>query len=175
VIGIVRGHGGALEVDSTPGRGTTFRAWFPACDAPAPVVNEVSTERVSGDGRGVLVVDDEEVVRQTAADLLDAYGFSVMIAADGQEALQLVSDDPDAVDVVLLDWSMPGMSGADVFEAFRTRWPEIPIVLCSAYDLHHELEGLWPRGLAAFVRKPWFGRQLAEVLRARARLAPNWA
>ncbi len=167
VIGVVRGHGGALEVEDAPGGGAMFRVWLPSCEAEdleAPDV--ISSDPGQGGGR-VLIVDDEEILRQTAVDLLEGYGFQAVAAADGHEALGLLAAEAGRFDIVLLDWSMPGMSGADVFGALRDRWPELPVVLCSAYDLHEELDALWPRGLAAFVRKPYTGRELARVLQAR--------
>jgi len=169
VIGVVRGHGGALEVETPSTGGTVFRAWFPACDATHAPALESSVVESSEPGGTVLVVDDEEIVRQTAADLLEAHGFNTLVAADGQEGLSVVASDPSGVDVVLLDWSMPGLAGSEVFEAMRRRWPEIPVVLCSAYDLRDELDGLWAQGLAAFVRKPWTGRELSRVLRTHQR------
>src|SRR5262249_30193476 len=106
VLGIVRAHKGALKVYSKPGQGSTFKVLFPASQNPIPRQAPPSFRELVGSGT-VMVVDDEETVRQTARHTLERFGYRVVTASDGVAALDLFSRDPAAVTLVLLDLTMP--------------------------------------------------------------------
>ena len=126
VLGIVRGHKGAIKVYSTVGQGTTFKVLFPASDhqalKPTP---QVVTER-SVQGETVLVVDDEQIVRRSAKAMLERYGYSVVVAENGKEAVELYRVLADKIDLVLLDMTMPVMGGEETFRQHEDHPPRRP-------------------------------------------------
>jgi len=127
VLGIVRAHGGGLRLISAVGHGATFVILWPAA-ASAP--NRAPTPPPTLERhRTVLVIDDEDLVRDVVARMIEDLGYSAVTARDGQSALELLDTRP--VDAVLVDMTMPRMSGADLIPALRARLPGVPVVLCS--------------------------------------------
>jgi two-component system, cell cycle sensor histidine kinase and response regulator CckA len=127
VLGIVRAHGGGMRLVSEEGRGATFVILWPAVVSSldrAPTPPPVESMR-----RTVLVVDDEDLVRDVLARMIEDLGYTAVSARDGQSALELVARQP--VDAVLVDMTMPRMSGTDVIAALRVKLPGVPVVLCS--------------------------------------------
>ncbi len=164
--GIVRAHHGALDVDSAPQRGTRIRAWLPVdpeASAPAPPPAD-SVEKVAEGGR-ILVVDDEQLVRRTVRRLLEKSGYEVTEASDGVEALERFRAAPDAFDLVLLDLSMPRMSGDETFEALRRIRGDLPVVLSSGYAAVDEFDRLLRQPHVRFASKPYDLRELLAALR----------
>ena len=162
VLGIVHGHGGAIRVYSEPGRGTTFRILLPLSDS-APVVAAEDDADWHGAGT-ILVVDDDPGVRRVACRLLEAFGLRVRTAESGLEAINVVADEPDAFDAILLDLTMPEMSGPDVFERLQELRPGMPVVMMSGYhedELRAELD---PR-ISGFIQKPFTPADLARRMR----------
>ena len=166
VLGIVRGHKGALKVSSQPGQGTTFRILLPAQNgAPAP------RETVNGSARDfqghglVLVVDDEEGVRALARNVLERAGFSVIAAANGREALELYRRHGREIRLVLLDMTMPQLDGEACFLALRDLDATAKIVLSSGYSEQEVLAHFVGRGLAGFVQKPYRAADLLGKIR----------
>jgi two-component system cell cycle sensor histidine kinase/response regulator CckA len=152
VMGIVRGHGGAIEVTSNEGLGTTVRIWFPqASDESAPA----GVGRVPAEGRRILVVDDEAGVRSVARRCLRRGGYEVIEARDGLEALD-VFEEHENIDLVLLDLTMPRLDGMKTLSRLRARQPDLRVVLSSGFSEHEVTEQL---GLlqqqALFLPKPW--------------------
>ena len=167
VVGIVRGHNGAMTVRSRPGMGTTFRLLFPAVNsAPVQIASKPEpVSQVTGHGT-VLVVDDEAPLRELAVAILEPMGFQVLTADDGQHGVEMYRDHRDKVVAVLLDMTMPRMNGADAFKALRKIDPEVRVILCSGYneqDMDPELVG---QGLAGFVQKPFSPGQLRGAVQA---------
>ena len=156
VLGIVRGHKGALKVSSEVGRGTTFRVLLPA-EAVRHMPVEATPPR-AGDFRGgglILVVDDEESVRALATHILQRAGFEVVTASNGREAVEVYARRQRDVRLVLLDMTMPHMDGEATFRALRELDPEAQIVVSSGYSKQEVAAQFAGKGLAGFVQKPY--------------------
>lgn len=151
VLGIVRGHGGALEVETELGVGTTCRALFPVSEGALP---EVERSKAAGPlpALRVLVVDDEPMVRKTTAILLSTDGHEVLEARDGDIALEVFrSSQP--IDLVIIDATMPRMGGVEVIAELRRLDPALPIILVSGYS--ETLAAGIEQGRVSFLQKPY--------------------
>jgi PAS domain S-box-containing protein len=167
VYGIVHNHGGGVRVDSTPGRGTTFEIYLPRVAAPAPTSGEAAPSSpeptVRGSGR-ILVVDDEEVVRQATVAFLEDLGYQVATADDGQSAVEHYAVHGGEIDLVLLDLVMPRMGGRECFRALKALDPAVRAVLCSGYGFNIAAQELLDEGVLEFLPKPYALGSLSEVV-----------
>jgi CheY-like chemotaxis protein len=165
-LGIVRGHKGAIKVYSTEGQGTTFKVLFPASEQQATrAVPQVATERTA-QGETVLVVDDEQIVRRSAKAMLERYGYSVVVAENGKEAVELYRVLADKINLVLLDMTMPILSGEETFRQLKTIRPDIQVILSSGYNEVEAVRRFTGKGLAGFLQKPYSALTLAAKVRA---------
>jgi CheY-like chemotaxis protein len=169
VLGIVRAHKGAFLVDSVPGAGTTIRVLFPAMAdrtaEPAPVSeSDNGPEQRIGRSLRVLVVDDEEMIRDISAAMLAELGFEALTAAGGEEALALFQENGGSIDIVLLDQIMPGMDGVSVFKELRRLRPDITVLLASGFSHQEVAERFKGLGLNGFIPKPYTLKSLATEL-----------
>ncbi len=165
VLGIVRGHKGAISVESTPGRGTTFTVSFPASNRSASIPGQ-ATETSAWKGSGtVLVVDDEEIVLSIACRMIERYGFSVLTASHGREALEIYKQHKNDIACVLLDLTMPQMDGEETFMELRRLSPDVRVIMSSGYNEQEVTQRFTGQGLAGFIQKPYQLHEMAEVLR----------
>ncbi len=168
VLGIIRGHRGAVKIDSAPGQGSTFTVLFPAAPPePAPRLGSAQrrTESVPArrsDRGTVLVVDDDESVRRVAQDMLAALGFDVLTAGDGQEGVEVFRRRAREIELVLLDLSMPRMSGEEAFREIREEAPGARVILASGYDETESTRLFAGQGLSGFIQKPYRLTNLEE-------------
>lgn len=163
VLGIVRGHKGGLQVSSETGNGTTFRLFFPAAQAtavPIPAPTKVSTAPLQA---FVLVIDDETMVREAVADILGLRNIQVIQAEDGQAGLQAFQAHQDKIQLVLLDLSMPGLSGEETCVALRQINPRVKIILSSGYSQSEISERHADLDVTAFLQKPYSAEALLKM------------
>ncbi len=165
VSGIIRSHRGAIKVYSARGKGSTFKVLLPVGGAGA----ERDAAREPGDLAGtgvVLVVDDEPVVRQTAKSALQRYGYTVLLAEDGQSAIDLFREMSGRVNLVLLDMTMPGITGEETLRQLQLIRTGVQVVLSSGYNEVEAVHRFAGKGLAGFIQKPYTAAQLAEKIKA---------
>jgi two-component system cell cycle sensor histidine kinase/response regulator CckA len=164
VLGIVRGHRGALRVYSTPGQGTTFKVLFPATEkvsAKPPSAIESAGQRGSGT---ILVVDDEDVVRKLAKNALERAGYTVLLAESGEAAIDLFNAADEQVSLVLLDMTMPGLNGYETFLQLKRVRPTVKVLLSSGYNELETTRRFSGQGLAGFIQKPYTAGTLSKTV-----------
>lgn len=167
ILGIINSHGGAIQLESRTGEGTTFTVYF-----PLPGVEEAVTDQLPGEdavaeggvGATVLLVDDEHAMRVVGAAMLRSMGYTPLLAGEGTAALEEMDSHPERIDLVILDVNMPGMGGIATYHELRSRYPQLPIIMISGYAV----EGLPPDILAdtlvAAIQKPFKPEQLQNVI-----------
>jgi two-component system, cell cycle sensor histidine kinase and response regulator CckA len=164
VLGIVRGHGGALQVGSERGTGTSFRVAFPQTEQAMQSDQSQMPSTGQADGKTILLIDDEEVVRDVFAETLTDAGWNVLTAGDGESGIRMFNDHPGTVGLVVLDLSMPGMDGAETLRRLRGMDPTVKVVLSSGYGEEEAMGRFEGLGLSGFLQKPYNWSRLKEIL-----------
>ncbi len=165
--GIVKGHGGYIDVFSGKGKGTTFEIYLPATNKEVEEEKELSGEFVEGRDT-VLLVDDEELVLDAGEQMLRRLGYEVLVAGSGQEALTLYEKNHDKIDMVLLDMVIPGMGGGETYDRMREIDPTVKVLLSSGYSIDGEATEILERGCDGFIQKPFdliaLSQEIREIL-----------
>jgi PAS domain S-box-containing protein len=165
VLGIVRGHRGAIKVYTELGKGTTFKVLFPVSHR-AEVRDEGSPVRGIYEGKGtVLLVDDDESVRAVGRKMLERIGFTVVTASDGAEAIARFRERADDIICAIVDLTMPHVDGAETFRELRRMRPGVRVILSSGYNEQDVTQRFVGKGLAGFIQKPYQLSTLVSVLK----------
>jgi signal transduction histidine kinase/ABC-type amino acid transport substrate-binding protein/ActR/RegA family two-component response regulator len=163
-LGILRGHHAGLKIYSEQGRGSTFKVLFPSAGSAPEQKSPPQVSQASLEGLRVLLVDDEAILRESTTEALRTLGVKVTLAADGQEAVDLVAGNSGAFDLVFMDLTMPRMDGRRAFQEIQKICPGLPVVLTSGYNEQESIQDFIGRGLAGFLQKPYTLNALRETL-----------
>ncbi|MDQ6984464.1 MAG: response regulator, partial [Ghiorsea sp.] len=165
ILGIVRGHNGAIKVYSEENKGSTFKLLFPCSEEKAESLASPESRQIQFQSSGcVLVVDDEETIREVAESMLKDLGLTCLMAADGIEAIEVFKKNHATIDVVLLDMTMPRMGGEDTFSELCRIDPDVKVILSSGYTEQDATNRFTGKGLAGFLQKPYAPQLFAEKL-----------
>ena len=164
VYGIIKAHGGYIDVESQEGQGTAFYIYLPTTEEAIPQEEPQPHEAVPG-SETVMLVEDEEVVLEISQEILNTLGYHVLTARDGKEALEIFKSASQPIDMVVLDMIMPGMGGGETFDRLRELDPNIKVLLSSGYSLDGQANEILKRGCNGFIQKPFDIKQLSKKIR----------
>jgi len=162
--GIIKNHGGIINVYSQPGQGATFNIYLPASEK-AITRDKAPLADVSGGTETVLLVDDEEMIVDVGNEMLTALGYDVMIARNGKQAVTLYEENKNKIDMVILDLIMPDMGGGEVYDRLKEINPKVKVLLSSGYSIDGQANKILERGCDGFIQKPFSIREVSEKLR----------
>ncbi|HOW43840.1 MAG TPA: response regulator [Candidatus Aminicenantes bacterium] len=164
VYGVVKNHGGFVNVYSEPGQGSTFKIYLPLSGKPEAVESAPERELAGGDEE-ILVIDDEEAIRQVAADILGSYGYRVSLAADGAEGVALFRKNRRRTQMVLLDMVMPRQGGRETFLQLQEIDPQVRVLFSTGYSQNEKVNEIMALGVRGFIQKPYQVRDLLAKVR----------
>ncbi len=162
--GIIKGHGGYIDVESKKGKGTTFSIYLPASEKKVRKAVKTTEQLIKGTGT-VLLVDDEEVILKVGEELLETMGYRVLIARDGKEAVEIYRKNKDDIDIVLLDMVMPNMGGSEAYDRMKEINPKVKVLLSSGYSINGQATEILERGCDGFIQKPFSVKKLSRKIR----------
>ena len=164
VYGVIKGHGGYIDADSTEGHGATFSIHLAASEKKVQKAVRTADQFAKGTGT-VLLVDDEETVLEVSKGLLEAMGYQVLMAKDGKEAIEVYEKSRDDIDVVLLDMVMPKVGGGEAYDRMRQINPHVKVLLSSGFSIDGEASAILDRGCNGFIQKPFTVKELSEKIK----------
>jgi len=164
VYGIIKNHGGIINVYSIKGEGTTFTIYLPASEKKV-VEEEKVPERLVKGTETVLLVDDEDMIIDVGEEILKELGYKVLIARSGKEAIDIYRANRDKIDLVILDMIMPGVGGGETYDKMKEISHNIKVLLSSGYSINGQATKILERGCDGFIQKPFNMRQLSQKVR----------
>jgi two-component system cell cycle sensor histidine kinase/response regulator CckA len=166
VYGIIKGHGGYILCNSTPGKGTSFMIYFPVVKKSIDMNKVVVAEPVQkGSNENILFIEDDETTREVVEELLKQSGYSVFTASDCDEAIKLYSENMEKIDLVISDLIMPGMGGKKLVETMLTINPLAKIIVASGYNVQESAVSAREWGAKDFISKPYEISRMLKVLK----------
>ncbi|MCK4987575.1 MAG: response regulator, partial [Desulfobacterales bacterium] len=164
VYGIIKSHGGYINVYSETDLGTTFTIYLPASGREVPQEKSEPIPTVSKGTGTILLIDDEEMIIKVAEELLQELGYKVLTARSGQDAIKLYKKNAAKIDLVIMDMIMPGMGGGETFDHLKEINPDIKVLLSSGYSINGQASEILKRGCDGFIQKPFNINQLSEKI-----------
>jgi PAS domain S-box-containing protein len=164
VYGIIKGHGGYIDVESKKGQGTIFSIYLPASEKSIQKTSKIP-QRILKGNENILLVDDEDLVINVGAQLLEKLGYTVLQAHGGREAVKIFTDANHSIDMVILDMVMPDMGGSEVFDRIKGIDPNVKVLLSSGYSIDGEAAEILKRGCEGFIQKPFSMEDLSRKIR----------
>ena len=164
VYGIIKNHGGFINVYSEKGHGTTFNIYLPASEKEV-IEEKKSTGDILRGSETVLFVDDEDMIIEVAEELLEQLGYKVLTARSGKEAIEIYEENKERIYIVILDMVMPDMSGGETYDRLKEINPDIKVLLASGYSLNGAATEILDRGCNGFIQKPVKMGALSQKLR----------
>ncbi len=161
--GIIKNHGGFINVYSEKGQGTTFNIYLPASKKDSIKETKPSKEVLKGE-ETVLLVDDEEMIIDVGRQLLEKMGYTVLIAKSGKQAIAIYKKNKNTIDLVILDMIMPEMNGSDVYDKLKEINPGIKVLLSSGYSINGQATDILERGCNGFIQKPFDMKDLFKKI-----------
>jgi len=165
VYGIVKQHGGYIDLKSQIGEGTQFDIYLPSLvDAPEKSIPEQIPARLNGEGKAVLLVEDDPATRKALDAMLSVHNYRVLAAENGARALELLEKESDTVELVISDIVMPQMGGLDLYEHLQTRWPQIQVLLITGHPLDEQNQLTLQQGKVNWLQKPFTVQEFNQIL-----------
>jgi PAS domain S-box-containing protein len=165
VYGIVKAHGGYIDVESKKGHGTTFSIYLPASSEKVALKEVELPEKILKGKETILLVDDEDMVLDVGEQMLKKLGYEVLLAEGGREAIELYNKNRDIIDMVLLDMIMPEMGGGKTYDKMKEINPDIKVLLSSGYSVDGQATEILKRGCDGFIQKPFDMQGLSQRIR----------
>jgi PAS domain S-box-containing protein len=163
VYGIIKSHGGYIDVCSEKEKGTTFTIYLPASEKEPVWDKAVPAETLKGTGT-ILLIDDEKMILDVGCELLEELGYTVLSALSGRQAIDIFQKNSDKIDLIIMDMIMPGMNGGETFDRLRNINSNIKVLLSSGYSVNGQATKILRRGCDGFIQKPFNLNQLAEKI-----------
>ena len=164
VYGIIKSHHGYIEVESSKGKGTTFRIYLPASEKEIQKTVETTDEIVKG-AETVLLVDDEDIILEVSCELLETIGYRVLTAGCGKESIEIYKNNRDKIDIVVLDMVMPDINGAVVYKRLKEINPDVKVLLSSGYSIDGHATEILNQGCDGFIQKPFTLQSLSRKIK----------
>ena len=162
VYGIIKSHGGYINVYSEQEKGTVFTIYLPASQKAVSSEKETGPTTIIKGSGAILLIDDEKMILDVGIELLEELGYTVQSAMSGQEAIDIFQKDRGQFDLVIMDMIMPEMGGGETFDRLKEIDPDVKVLLSSGYSINGQATKILRRGCDGFIQKPFNMNQLAE-------------
>ncbi|MBW2021213.1 MAG: response regulator, partial [Deltaproteobacteria bacterium] len=165
VYGIIKNHGGIINVYSEKDKGTSFNVYLPRSEKEIAITEEKLSDEILKGSETILLVDDEDMVINVAPEMLKAMGYRVLLARSGKEAIEVYKNSKDNIDMVILDMVMPDMGGGGVYDRIKEINPNVKVLLSSGYSIDSQASEILERGCDGFIQKPFNIKDLSLSIR----------